>query len=157
MRQAHAAVGGAHARGDTSLDQEIFGDLRERYLPPSATASFEAGWRDWQDGNHPGYALGCWLRDYKEQVLLFTHDFAVDWTNNISESGAKAAKRHQAAPATGTPSPPSPASAGSGATSIALTVRGLTAIEAIRTAPEGEPWLPGSLPSSDLNHQVTDP
>ena len=32
----------------------------------------------------------------KGQVLLFTRDFAVDWTNNISERGAKAVKRHQA-------------------------------------------------------------
>jgi len=28
--------------------------------------------RDWHDGNHPAYALACWLRDYKEQVFLFT-------------------------------------------------------------------------------------
>jgi hypothetical protein len=31
-------------------------------------------------GNHPGYALACWLREYKEQVFLFTRDFAVSWT-----------------------------------------------------------------------------
>jgi hypothetical protein len=35
-------------------------------------------------------------RGYKEQVFLFTRDFTVDWTNNVSERGAKAAKRHQA-------------------------------------------------------------
>ena len=51
---------------------------------------------DWHEGNHPGYALGCWLREYKEQVFLFTRDFAVDWTTNVAERGAKAAKRHQA-------------------------------------------------------------
>jgi len=22
-------------------------------------------------GNHPGYSLGCWLREYKEQAFLF--------------------------------------------------------------------------------------
>jgi hypothetical protein len=32
----------------------------------------------------------------EEQVFLFTRDFSVDWTNNVSERGAKAAKRHQA-------------------------------------------------------------
>jgi hypothetical protein len=53
--------------------------------------------RDWDGGgNHPGYALGTWLRDYKEQVFLLTSNFAVSWTNNVSERGAKAAKRHQA-------------------------------------------------------------
>jgi len=39
--------------------------------------------QDWDTGNHPGYALGCWLRGYKEQVFLFTRDFAVGWTNNV--------------------------------------------------------------------------
>ena len=37
--------------------------------------------RDRHEGNHPGYALACWLRDYKEQVFLFARDFTVDWTN----------------------------------------------------------------------------
>ena len=37
--------------------------------------------RDWDTGNHPGYALAAWLRDYKEQVFLFTRNFSVDWTN----------------------------------------------------------------------------
>ena len=62
--------------------------------PPSGSST--TGCADWHDGNHPGYALGCWLREYKEQVFLFTRDFAVDWTTNVAERGAKAAKRHQA-------------------------------------------------------------
>ena len=70
--------------------------LRERYDDAAAFGITHNRLRDWHDGNHPGYALGCWLRDYKEQVFLFTRDFAVDWTNNVSERGAKAAKRHQA-------------------------------------------------------------
>jgi transposase len=52
--------------------------------------------REGHDRNHPGYALGRWLRDYQEQVRLFTRDFAVPCTNNVSERGAKAAKQHQA-------------------------------------------------------------
>ena len=47
-------------------------------------------------GTTPATPSACWLRDYKEQVFLFTRDFDVDWTNNVSERGAKAAKRHQA-------------------------------------------------------------
>ena len=54
--------------------------------------------RDWHKGNHPGYALACWLRDYKEQVFLFTRGFTVDWTNNVSERGAKKARRRQHVP-----------------------------------------------------------
>ena len=98
--------------------------------------------RDWHEGNHPGYALGCWLRDYKEQVFLFTRDLAVDWTTNVAERGAKAAKRHQAV---------------SGYWhSLATLARwcrirsyldsaaahGITALDAIRGAPAGKPWLP---------------
>ena len=98
--------------------------------------------RDWDTGNHPGYALGCWLRDHKEQVLLSTRDSTVDWTNNVSERGAKAARRHQAV---------------SGYWhSLATLARwcrirsyldtaaahGITALDAIRAAIEGKPWLP---------------
>ena len=82
------------------------------------------------------------LRDYKEQVFLFTREFAVSWTNNVSERGAKAAKRHQAV---------------SGYWhSLATLARwcrlrsyldtaaahGVTALDAVRTAIEGKPWLP---------------
>ncbi len=34
--------------------------------------------------------------DPEEQVFLFTRDFSVDWTDNVSKRGAEAAKRHQA-------------------------------------------------------------
>jgi hypothetical protein len=93
-------------------------------------------------GNHPGYALGTWLREYKEQVFLFTRVFAVSWTNNVSERGAKAAKRHQAV---------------SGYRHSLATLgrwcrlrsyldsaaaHGTTALDAISSAITGNPWLP---------------
>jgi transposase len=65
---------------------------RERYDDAVSFGIIHNRLRDWHDGNHPGHALGAWLRGYKEQVFLFS----VDWTNNVSERGAKAAKRHQA-------------------------------------------------------------
>ena len=71
-------------------------NLRQRYDEAAAVGIIHNRLRDWHDGNHPGYALGCWLREYKEQVFLFTRDFAVDWTTNVAERGAKAAKRHRA-------------------------------------------------------------
>jgi hypothetical protein len=142
LREAHQAVEAARARGSTALDPQILQDLRERYDQAVRTGIIHNRLRDWDSGNHPGYALGCWLRDYKEQVFLFTRDFAVDWTNNVSERGAKAAKRHQAV---------------SGYWhSLATLARwcrlrsylesaaahGLTALDAIRGAIEGKPWLP---------------
>jgi transposase len=142
LRQAHRAVEEARARGDTSLNPEVLGDLRERYDKAVAHGIIHNRLRDWDDGNHPGYSLGCWLRDYKEQVWLFTRDFRADWVNNVSERGAKAAKRHQAV-------------SGYWHSLATLTrwcrirsyldsamAHGVTAIDAIRAAIEGTPWLP---------------
>src|SRR5206468_3939854 len=95
-RDAHAAVGEARARGGTALDQQVLDDLLERYDTAAAFGRTHNRLRDWDTGNHPGYALGCWLEQYREQVFLFARNFAVSWTNNVSERGAKAAKRHQA-------------------------------------------------------------
>jgi hypothetical protein len=142
LRKAHRAVEDACARGDASLSQEILHDLRERYDKAVTHGIIHNRLRAWHDDNHPGYSLGTWLWDDKEQVLLFTRDFRVDWTNNISERGAKAAKRHQAV---------------SGHWHSLATLacwrrirsyldsamaHGITAIDAIRTALEGNPWLP---------------
>ena len=142
LRQAHRAVEGARARGDTALDPKLLADLLERYDKAIAHGIVHNRLRGWASGNHPGYSLGCWLREYKEQVFLFTRDFSVEWTNNVSERGAKAAKRHQAV---------------SGYWhSLATLARwcrirsyldsaaahGVTALDAIRDALTGKPWLP---------------
>jgi transposase len=146
LREAHQAVEDARARGSATLDADMLDKLRQRYDEAAAFGIIHNRLRDWHDGNHPGYALGCWLREYREQVFLFTRDFAVDWTNNVSERGAKAARRHQAV---------------SGYWhSLATLARwcrlrsyldsaaahGITALDAIRTAIEGKPWLPRFLP-----------
>ena len=143
LRDAHQAVEAARARGDTALDQQALDNLRERYDTAVASGIIHNRLRDWDGGgNHPGYALGTWLRDYKEQVFLFTRDFAVAWTNNVSERGAKKAKRHQAV---------------SGCWHSLATLgrwcrlssyldsaaaHGTTALDAVRAAIEGNPWLP---------------
>jgi transposase len=142
LREAHQAVQDARARGSTALDADMLDNLRQRYDQAAAFGIIHNRLRDWHDGNHPGYALGCWLREYKEQVFLFTRDFTADWTTNVAERGAKAAKRHQTV---------------SGYWhSLATLARwcrirsyldsaaahGITALDAIRTAIEGKPWLP---------------
>ena len=142
LREAHQAAEEARARGSTALGANLLGKLRERYDEAAASGIIHNRLRDWHEGNHPGYALGCWLRDYKEQVFLFTRDFAVDWTTNVAERGAKAAKRHQAV-------------SGCWHTLATLarwcrirsyldsaTAHGLTALEAITAALSGKPWLP---------------
>jgi Transposase IS66 family len=142
LRDAHAAVEEARARSSTALDQQVLDDLLERYDTAAAFGRTHNRLRDWDTGNHPGYALGCWLEEYREQVFLFTRSFAVSWTNNVSERGAKAAKRHQAV---------------SGYWhSLATLARwcrlrsyldsaaahGVTALDAIASALAGKPWLP---------------
>ncbi len=84
LREAHQAVEEARARGGTSLDPQLLEGLRERYDQAASTGIIHNRLRDWHDGNHPGYALGAWLRDYREQVFPFTRDLAVDWTNDMA-------------------------------------------------------------------------
>jgi transposase len=142
LREAHQAVTAARTRGDTTLDRQLLDDLLKRYDTAVSSGIIHNRLRDWDTGNHPGYALGCWLRGYREQVLLFTRNFAVDWTNNVSERGAKAAKRHQAV-------------SGYWHSLATLTrwcrirsyldsaaAHGITALDAIRDAIAGKPWLP---------------
>ena len=142
LREAHQAVEDARARGSTALDADMLDKLRQRYNEAAAFGIIHNRLRDWHDGNHPGYALADWLRDYKEQVFLFTHDFAVEWTNNVSERGAKAVKRHQAV-------------SGYWHTLHTLArwcrlrsyldtapAHDITALAAIRAALAGKPWLP---------------
>jgi transposase len=89
----------------------------------------------------PGYALACWLRDYKEQVFLFTRNFSVDWTNNVSERGAKKAKRHQAVPGSRR-SLPMLSRWCRLSSYLDSAAHGTAALDAVRAAIEGKPWLP---------------
>jgi transposase len=114
LREAHQAAGEALARGDPALDAELLAKLRQRYDEAAAFGITHNRHRDWHDGNHPGYALGCWLRDYADQVWLFAREPAFDWTNNVSERGPSGTRP---SPDTGTPKPHSPAGAESAATS----------------------------------------
>ena len=142
LREAHQATAGAQARGDPAADADLLAKLRQRYDEAVAFGISHNRHRDWHDGNHPGYALGCWLRDYTDQVWLFTREPAVDWTNNVSERGAKAAKRHQAV-------------SGYWHTQGTLArwcrirsyldsaaAHGLSALDAVTAALNGKPWLP---------------
>jgi hypothetical protein len=138
LRQAHAAVENARSRGQPA-DPEQLKQLRDRYDEAVRLGITLNRLRDWDgDGNHPGYTLGCWLRDYAGQVWLFT-----------SERGAKAAKRHQAV-------------SGYWHTQATLarwcrirsyldsaTAQGLTALDAVSAALAGKPWLP-AVPAADL-------
>ncbi|HEY2268503.1 MAG TPA: transposase [Streptosporangiaceae bacterium] len=142
LREAHRAAEDARARGGTALDRQVLDDVRERYDKAVTHGIIHNRLRDWHDGNHPGYSLGTWLRDYKEQVLLFTRDLAVDWTSNVAERGAKAAKRHQAVSGYWHSLATLARWCRIRSYLDSATAHGITAIDAIRTAIEGNPWLP---------------
>jgi transposase len=142
LREAHQAVEQARARGDTALGADLLDKLRQRYDEAAAFGIIHNRLRDWQDGNHPGYALGCWLREYKEQVFLFTRDFAVDWTTNVAERGAKAAKRHQAVSGYWHSLATLARWCRIRSYLDSATAHGITALDAIRDALAGKPWLP---------------
>jgi transposase len=143
LREARQAVREARARGHTAVDPEQLEKLRERYDEAAAFGVTHNRLRDRDGGgNHPGYTLGCWLQQYKEQVWPFTCEFAVDWTNNSSERAVKSAKRHQAV---------------SGYWHTLATLarwcrirsyldsaisHGMHALNAITAALQGKPWLP---------------
>jgi hypothetical protein len=144
LREAHRLVEEARTRAGP-VDAEPLAKLRQRYDEAVAFGITHNRLRDWHDGNHPGYVLGCWLREYAGQVWLFTREPTVDWTNNVSEQGAKAAKRHQAV-------------SGYWHTQATLArwcrIRsyldsaanhGLTALDAVTAALAGRPWLPAAV------------
>ena len=53
LREAHQAVEDARARGDTALDAELLGKLRERYDDAVAFGIIHNRLRDWHDGEPP--------------------------------------------------------------------------------------------------------
>jgi transposase len=142
LRDAHAAVEDARARGSTALDQQVLDGLLERYDTAAESGRIHNRLRDWHDGNHPGYALACWPRDYKDQVFLFTRDFTVDWTNNVSERGAKKAKRHQAVSGYWHSLRTLSRWCRLASYLDSAAAHGTAALDAVRAVIEGKPWLP---------------
>ncbi|MBV9446854.1 MAG: IS66 family transposase, partial [Streptosporangiaceae bacterium] len=75
-------------------------------------------------------------------VFLFTRDFAVDWTTNVAERGAKAAKRHQAVSGYWHSLATLARWCRIRSSLDSAAAHGITALDAIRAAIEGRPWLP---------------
>ena len=123
-------------RGDRLLAK-----LRQRYDEAAQFGITHNRRRDWHDGNHPGYALGCWPKQYADQVWLFTANLGVDWTNNC-EQAVKPAKRHQAV--FGYWHTPRILGRWCRIRSYldSAANHDLTALDAITRALAGDPWLP---------------
>jgi transposase len=59
LRAAHQAAEDALARGDPAIAAELLAKLRQRYGEAAQFGITHNRHRDWHDGNHPGYVLGC--------------------------------------------------------------------------------------------------
>jgi hypothetical protein len=141
LREAHHLVEQAQAR-DGPVDADALATLRERYDKAVAFGITHNRHRDWNEGNHPGYVLACWLRDYACQVWLFTREPAVDWTNNVSEQGVKADKRHQAVSGYWHTQETLARWCRTRSYLDSAAAYGRTALQAVTTALSGTPWLP---------------
>ena len=155
LREAHQAVEAARARGQPALDAGLLAGLRKRYDNAVAFGIIHNRLRDWDgDGNHPGYTLGCWLREHAGQAWLFTTESDVEWTSNSAERAVKGPKRHQAV---------------SGYWHTQATLgrwcrirgyldsaanHGLTALDAISNALAGNPWLPATQPAIPIAREL---
>ncbi len=143
LTDAHTEVQTARARDEPALDPDRLAKLRARYDRAVDTGIIHNRHRDWDgDGNHPGYTLACWLRDYADQVWHFTTHLNVDWSSNAAERGVKPAKRHQAV--SGYWQTDQTLSRWCLIQSYLTTARnhGLTILDAITRALAGNPWLP---------------
>jgi Transposase IS66 family len=69
LRDAYRAVEEARACGPAALGPDVLASLEERYDEAVSFETIHNRLRAWDAGNHPGHALGAWLRDYKEQVF----------------------------------------------------------------------------------------
>ncbi|MFZ0159427.1 MAG: transposase [Kineosporiaceae bacterium] len=142
LGEAHDQVGAAQADGHTTLDPKVLADLRARYDDAVTLGITHNRHRDWHDSNHPGYTLATWLSKHAEQVWLFTTNFAVEWTSNAAERGVKPAKRHQAV--SGYWQNDRTLARWCLINSYLTSARnhGLTILDAITRALNGNPWLP---------------
>jgi hypothetical protein len=143
LSDAHTEVQAARARDAPALDADRLAELRQRYDRAVDTGIIHNRHRDWDgDGNHPGYALASWLRDYADQVWHFTTYLDVDWSSNAAERGVKPAKRHQAI--SGYWQTDQTLNRWCLIQSYLTSARnhGLTVLDAITHALDGQPWLP---------------
>lgn len=143
LTDAHTEVQAAQARSEPALDADRLAQLRQRYDRAVDTGIIHNRHRDWDaGGNHPAYALACWLRDYADQVWHFTTNLDVDWSSNAAERGVKPAKRHQAV--SGYWQTDQTLNRWCLIQSYLTSARnhGLTVLDAITRALDGHPWLP---------------
>lgn len=126
----------------TGIDSDVVTALRWRYDQGVAVGISVNLSRPWPGGNHPGLTLARRLKAKAEQVWLFTTNPKIPWTNNASEQALRGPKRHQAV--SGYWQSTHTLSRYCRVRSYLASARnhGIRAIDAIRSALTGKPWMP---------------
>jgi hypothetical protein len=143
LTDAHTEIQTAKTDSHHRLDADRLAELRERYDKAVDTGIIHNRHRDWDGGgNHPAFTLASWLKTYADQVWHFTRHPTVDWTSNAAERGVKPAKRHQAI--SGYWHTDQTLNRWCLVQSYLTSARnhGLTVLDAITRALDGDPWLP---------------
>jgi hypothetical protein len=152
LREAHRLVLTARDAGKNSLDQATIDALRARYDADVRIGELTNMSQPWADEkNHPGLVLARRLAAKADQVWLFTTNFTIPWTNNPSEQAIRLPKRHQAV--SGYWHTPTTLAAYLRVRSYLVSARdhGIRAIDTIRLALAGTPWLPVSHAASPVH------
>ena len=156
LRKANTLVVTARAAGNSRLDQKTIDALRARYDADVRIGELTNLSRPWTDEkNHPGLVLARRLAAKADQVWLFTTNFTIPWTNNPSEQAIRLPKRHQAV--SGYWHTPTTLAAYLRVRSYLVSARdhGLTAVDAIRLALAGTPWMPARRAASPTHALAT--
>lgn len=97
LRDFHAAVeiakGAGHGRLDAAVSAELHQRWRHAYLVGLAQ---NTGRRTSQNKRHPAWIAAEMLKKRTGEILLFTTDFEVEWTNNPAERALRMVKLQMA-------------------------------------------------------------
>jgi hypothetical protein len=91
LKKARRAIDTAIEGGAASLSPDTAEQLRELYLN-TAEQGIIANTPGTAGRSHEGYKLAKRMRDRVDQVLYFTADFQIAWTNNPAEQAIRMAK-----------------------------------------------------------------
>jgi len=109
---------------------------------PSPSASRTTGTGTGTTATTPATRSAAGCATTPGQVWLFTTEPAVEWTNNVSERGARAAKRHQAVSGYWHTQTTLARWCGIRSYLDSAMNHGLSAFDAISAALAAKPWLP---------------
>lgn len=97
LRDFHTAAETAKAAGHDQLDPQISTELHHRWRHAYLVGLAQnTGRRTSQNKRHPAWVASEMLKNRTHEILLFTTDFKVEWTNNPAERALRMVKLQMA-------------------------------------------------------------